>query len=257
VSLPPHAPWELAGECIVGAAWRREARSALPEGIAALPGPVVIIGVSYSASPVGPYLELALAEPARLGVRPGLCVTTMVVNATQSRVAGICNWGFPKELGTLTWVSDGSVSSLTWAEGGLTLVAEAATVRSLPVVVPLRALQRRSDGPVVVPGRVRGRARMAEVTVRVDEGTSGWIASLAGRHRGVVVRGLRLVVDPARHPSGLTAPLRAPLGAPEAAAVAARGAGGGPLRYTAIRIGLPQSSLPSNSGTKAAFCTFT
>lgn len=220
VSLPPHAPWELAGECVVGFVWRRRARSGLAEGIEPLPGPVLLVAVSYDQSPVGPYLELAVAEPARLGLHPGLCVTTMVVNVPASRVAGICNWGFPKELGTLSRTSDGTSSVLTWEEGGLSVTARTSTERSLPVSVPVRALQRRSDGPVVVPARLRGRARPAMVTV-VATATEGRGAALAGRHRGVVVEGMRFVVDPARHPSGIAAPLRAPLGAPEAAAAAA------------------------------------
>lgn len=221
VSLPPHAPWELAGDCVVGFVWRRRARSRLPDGIAPLPGPVLVVALSYEESPVGPYLELAVAEPARLGLHPGLCATATVVNVAASRVAGICNWGFPKELGTLSWHSAGTSSTLTWEEGSLTVTVETATTRSVPVSVPLRALQRRSDGPVVVPGRLRGRARPAAVTVVAGGVTPDRCFALAGRHRGIAIEGMRFVVDPARHPSGIAVPLRAPLGAPEAAAAAA------------------------------------
>lgn len=227
MSFPPHAPWELAGECVVGVVWRRRARADLPAGVDRLPGPVLVIAVAYAESPVGPYLELAVAEPARVGLRTGLCVTTMVVNRAASRVAGICNWGFPKELGTLRWSRDDDAWALSWEEGDLTVTAAARTGRSVPASVPLRAVQRRSDGPVIVPARLRGRAQSAVVTVAAGPGVPDRLAPLAGRHRGVLVRGMRLVVEPARHPGGVTAPLRAPFGAPEAAAVPATPPGAG------------------------------
>jgi hypothetical protein len=43
------------------------------------------------------------------------------------------------------------------------------------------------------------------------------LAGVAGRHRGVMVQGMRFVVAPARLPSGLTSTLLAPLRAPEPA----------------------------------------
>lgn len=164
---------------------------------------------------MGPYTELAVAEPARLGLRPGFCVVTMVVSSADSRVAGVVNWGFPKEVGSLTWAPAGEGAELWWHEREIAVRSQPHGRRGVWAWVPLRNLQRRGDGPVVVPSRLRGRIRRAHVTVDVPAADP--LAAYAGRHRGVHVRGLRFVVDPARHPAGLASTLRAPLQAPEPA----------------------------------------
>lgn len=208
------APWHLAGESIVALARARRPLGVLPAGLARVPGPVLIAAVHYTGSPVGPYTELAIGEPARLGLRLGWCMTTMVVDSAASRASGRSSWGFPKELGTLVWERDGASRLLRWSERQLTVLGVPTRFR-LPVLVPVRALQRRSDGPVVVPGRLRGMARVATVTLEVAAGDE--LAPLAGSHRGCTVDGMRFVVRPARHPFGVTSSLRAPLQAPEPA----------------------------------------
>lgn len=136
----------------------------------------------------------------------------MVVDSPESRLGGILNWGFPKQLGTLSWSSEGRIRELRWEERGIVVRGE-ATRAVLPALVPVRALQRRTDGPVVVPGRLRGLARVARVTVEAPADDD--VAPLAGDHLGVVVAGMRFVVRPARHPAGVTTSLRAPLRAPD------------------------------------------
>ena len=211
----PHAPWSLTGEAILVWVGCQGARvAALPADLRAMPGPCLVTAARFEHSPVGPYLELAVSEPARLGARPGMCVTTMVVDSHDSRVGGRVNWGFPKELGTLQWESDGEERSLVWAERGVRVQATPGGP-ALPVFLPMRALQRRADGMVVVPGRLRGRARLSRIEIEAPEDDA--LAGLAGPHRGLVVAGLKLVVDPARRPTGLTATLRAPLRAAEPA----------------------------------------
>ena len=79
----------------------------LPEGLRRVPGPCSITAARYDDSPVGPYRELAVGEPAHLGARVGLCITTMAVTSADSRLGGRVNWGFPKELGTLVWLDEG------------------------------------------------------------------------------------------------------------------------------------------------------
>lgn len=191
---------------------RRGPRPSLPVGLQPFPGPVVVCATRFTDSPVGPYLELSVAVPARLGARVGLCVTTMVVDSSASRLGGRLNWGFPKELGTLRWLADGDERALAWEDRDVVVRGRPAGP-SLPMVAPVRTLQRRSDGLVVVGGRMRGWARAArvEITAPAEDG----LAALAGLHRGMVMTGLRLVVNPARRPSGLTATFRAPLRAPE------------------------------------------
>ena len=210
----PFAPWCLSGESLVGLAPRRSSLRPLPWGLHPLPGPALIVAVAFAESPVGPYLELAVGEPARLGVRPGWCITTMVVDSAESRVGGRLNWGFPKELGTLVWRSDGHERELHWTERDIVVRGRAGGL-PLPMMVPVRTLQRRGDGPVVVPGRLRGWARLARIQVEVPE--SDGLAPLAGRHPGVHVAGMRFLVRPARRPVGLASTLRAPLRAPEPA----------------------------------------
>src|SRR5439155_1679442 len=165
----PHAPWALVGECVVGVVRRRKLASTLPAGIHRLPGPCVVTAVRYSDSPVGPYLELAVGEPARLGARPGLCVTTMVVTTAEARVGGRLNWGFPKEVGALRWRSHGDEREVVWEDRDI-VVRGRPWGPAPPLLVPMRALQRRGDGPVVVPGRLRGRAQLARVELEVPDG---------------------------------------------------------------------------------------
>ncbi len=209
-----YAPWTLTGESIVALARRREVLGPLPPELRRMPGLVLVVAVRYDGSPVGPYLELAIGEPARLGARLGWCFTTMVVDSAESRTDGRANWGFPKDLGTLTWDRDGDMRELRWAERQVVVRGVPARLRA-PMLVPVRALQRRGDGPVVVPGRLRGLARYAHVDVEVP--ADDVLATLGGRHRGATVDGMRLVVRPARQPIGITSTLRAPLHAPEPA----------------------------------------
>ena len=209
-----YAPWELTGESIAGLVRARGPIGPIPPGITRIRGPVLVVAVHYRGSPVGPYLELGVGEPARLGARLGWCFTTMVVDSPESRTDGRANWGFPKELGTLAWDRDGDERELRWAERQLVVRGLPTSLRA-PVLVPVRALQRRGDGPVVVPGRLRGLARFARVEVEVPRGDQ--LESLAGWHRGATVDGMRFVVRPARQPFGFTSTLRAPLHAPEPA----------------------------------------
>ena|SRR5438105_9059227 len=209
----PHAPWKLLGECVVGIA-RRPRGGSRPDGVRAMPGPAVVIAARYQASPVGPYSELLVAEPARVGLRPGWCITTAVVDCASARVGGRLNWGFPKELGSLVWELEGEDRELRWVERGLAVRGRARSA-VVPLVVPFRNLQRRADGPVVIPGRMRGRAHLGRV--EIDIGEHDPLVWLAGRHRGAVVLGAHYVLHPARLPSGLASTLRAPLTAPEPA----------------------------------------
>ena len=83
------------------------------------------------------------------------------------------------------------------------------------MVIPARGLQRRTDGPVLVPGMAHGLARLARTSVHAYPGDE--LAPLTGNHVGIVVHGLRYVVKPAQGPAGLFSTLaisqRAPGGA--------------------------------------------
>lgn len=212
----PVAPWAVAGESLIAVARCPDPPGTLPAGLAKLPGPALVIANRYTDSPVGPYLELAIGCPARLGARPGWCFTTMVVDNAAARKGGQLNWGYPKELGKLLWRQDGDERELRWADRDVCVRGTPGSL-VVPFLVPMRSLQHRVDGPVVVPARLRGKARTASITVYApkDDG----LARLAGTHRGVHVASMKFVVKPARHPVGFASTLLAPLRAPEPALV--------------------------------------
>ena len=212
------APWVVEGEAIAALVRWPGRRAALPAGVVAVPGPSLVLAVACAASPVGPFLELVVAQPARLGVRVGWCFSCSVVDNAAMRLGARENWGFPHQLGSLVWSAAGDERTLRWVERGLTVSA----VRSgtpVPWLLPLRALQRRADGPVIVPGRLRGRGHVASVSVEVADRADDALGGLAGAHHGVVVGSLRYRLAPARHPWGATGSLLAPLRAPEPAVV--------------------------------------
>lgn len=189
----PAGPWTLSGECLIGVL-RPGLAAVLAEGLHALPGPRLVIGARYDQSPVGPYLELAVCEPARAGAHIGMCVTTMVVNTVEARRGGRVNWGMPKALGTLDWRSDGEARVLRWAERGVSLRATPVGP-PLPALVPFRTIQMGSGGPLAATGRLRGRSRLARVEMVTDADDP--LAWTAGGHPGAVVSSARLVMGEA------------------------------------------------------------
>ncbi len=192
VTGAPFAPWTLRGEAVVGFC-RRRPRLDPPAGIGFVPGPTMVTA-------------------SRLGGRFGWCVTHLVVDKQDARTGARLNWGFPAELGTLTWNEDGAMRELVWKEGeiGIRAVGRGPKV---PLAVPHRELQQRGDGPVIVPDRLLGMFRVA--TVRIEAVHGDPLAGLAGRHLGTMVSGANRVVREARTPVGLIAPLRAPVGVTE------------------------------------------
>ncbi len=201
--------------------WRGR-RVLLPPGIEPVPGPSLLLATCYSSSPVGPFLELVVAQPARLGLRVGWCQSCSVVDSASARMGGRLNWGFPHVLGSLVWSADGDARSLRWSERGIE-VRGTRTGPPVPWLLPMRALQQRRGGGVIVPSRLRGHGHMAAVDVSVDDAEPGsdhefdGLAGLAGRHHGLVVGSLRYRLARARTPGGATASFVAPLRVPEGA----------------------------------------
>ena len=192
--MTPEAPWNLRGECVV--AWAGGGTSGPPPaGVRPLPGPSLVVAARYTASPVGAYLELTVAGPARLGPRPGFSVTTMVVDSEDAREGGRSLWGFPKEVSPLRWTAGPDGPSLRLEDRGIEVRARPRGP-AFPVAVPLWFLQEREDGPVSVRAWLRGRARRADVDVQVPTGDS--LGPLRDSRLGFAVSGLRLHVGPAR-----------------------------------------------------------
>lgn len=212
--LEDEAHWALLGEAIVAFVRRKHHFHVgpFPRGLHPVPGPLLIMGERFIDSPVGPFLSLAIGEPVRLGVRPGYFFGISVLNAPEARRAGRQYWGFPHELGTLHWNSDTGVRSLEWEERSLRLEAVSSS-RPFPLLVPIRTLQRRTDGLVIVPTRLRALTRKARVTVDAAEGDD--LVDLRGSHRGWTLSGMVVRRGPARRASGIWSTLRAPLRAPE------------------------------------------
>lgn len=206
--------WRLTGECVVGMAGRGKGwASGLPAALSPFPGPVVVIAARYDVSPVGPYLEFSVAEPARLGLRTGLCVTSMAVTAPKARALCRQRWDLPTQVAAMTWAEDGDERSLVLEDRELVLSGRPRGPWA-PVMLPLRSLQGGASGPLVAPRRLRGRLRLAAVHLEVPGGDA--LAVLAGRHPGVMSSGLSMVAHPPRRPTGLLSsiPLRVPHLAP-------------------------------------------
>ncbi|MDQ1446383.1 MAG: hypothetical protein QOI20_2847 [Acidimicrobiaceae bacterium] len=210
----------------------------LPGGVDPLPGPALLLAAHYADSPIGPFSELAVAEPARLGLRPGFCVTTSVVAASECRVDYRLNWGVPAEVGTLLWdvdVAGARTRRLTWVERGIVVSGRPTPMRT-PAWLPVRGVQGRADGAILVPRRVWGWLSLTRVWVGApDDDPLAWAA---GGHLGGVMTGMRMVVDPARHPAGLLSSLRAPLQAPGTGLTASVGREAAPA---AARVAVPRA----------------
>ncbi|HEU5151179.1 MAG TPA: hypothetical protein VFU19_11815 [Iamia sp.] len=206
MTAPPHAPWALRGEALVALSWSRPPL-ALPDGIDRAPGPTLIAAVRYTDSPVGPFLQLMVLVPARLGAHVGWSAVVAVVDKPDAVVGFNLSWGIPATHGELRWFARDGVRQLLWEDRDLSVKARGRGI-GVPMVMPHRLVQARSDGPVVVPDRHWGLFRPALVTV--DAGPRDALDCLRGRHLGATVDGVHRTIAPARTPIGLLAPLRAP-----------------------------------------------
>jgi hypothetical protein len=219
-ALPaPPPPWRMVGECVLG--WvrtPRAARALLPAGVSPLPGPSALVAVSYSDSPVGPYLELSLGLPARIGIRPGLCVVLQVLSEPDAGRAYRTNWGLPATIGPLVWRAEGEDRVMGCEALGIEIRGKPVGPR-FPAIVPIRSLQSRDHRPLVLPRRFVALVRLARTVVslteqedrggHLDEGAH-MVRDLAGAHPGAVMSGVRIVARPVRQPAGLWSSLRAP-----------------------------------------------
>jgi len=167
----------------------------------------MITASRFTETPVGPFLQLAVAVPARLGGRLGWSVILLVVDRQDARTGARLNWGFPAELASLAWWADGGERELTWHDRQLVVRARGRGPK-LPLALPHRELQSRGDGPVVVPDRLLGLFQAA--AVNIDVPYDDQLGALGGRHAGTIVDGAHRLVREARTPVGLIAPLRAP-----------------------------------------------
>lgn len=209
MSLEDEPNWALLGEGIVAFARRRKGvLPPLPYGLHRIPGPVVILVENFIDSPVGPYVSLSIGEPVRLGLRPGFYFSTSVLSSTNARRIGRLRWGFPHELGSLVWSTDANVRSVIWDERQMEVRASVAS-RPMPILLPLRVIQRRGDGAVVIPTRLKALAYRSRVEVALKAGDP--LFSIGGVHRGFVLSGMLIRRNAARRALGWISTLRAPV----------------------------------------------
>ncbi|MGI8684194.1 MAG: acetoacetate decarboxylase family protein [Acidimicrobiales bacterium] len=198
-------PWLLHGEGMLAWVAGRPARPlVLPPGLFPLPGPAAVVAMRYDDTPVGPYIELSVAVPARLGLRPGLCTVAMVVTSSDALAECRRSWGLPAELGDLRWSAGAGAAgdrTVAWEARGLVFTGHAYGPSVLAPVVPVRSVAWRPTGAVVLARRMRARVRPARcvIEVRADDDLS-W---LAGHHPGMDLAGARIVAQAARRPAGL------------------------------------------------------
>lgn len=207
------AVWRLYGEALVIVIRRLRRIVPLPHGLQSLPGPTLLLAERYDESPIGPFISVSIAEPARVGLRPGYFFGIAGVNSAHVRRANCAYWGMPATLGAITWDVSGERHTVRWPERGV-VVHATASKRALPFLLPGRSVQVRQDGPVLISSRIRSSlTRKCNATVEVPEDDP--CATLAGEHRGFLLHGAAIRRGPARHPIGLLSSLRAPLRAPE------------------------------------------
>ena len=123
----------------------------------------------FTESPVGPYLQLAVAVPARLGGRLGWCVTHLVVDSQDARSGARLNWGFPAELGTLRWREDGLEQELVWEDREV-VVRGRGEGRGSRSPFPTGSSSSEATGRSMVPDRLLGMFRLASVRIQAFHG---------------------------------------------------------------------------------------
>jgi hypothetical protein len=148
--------------------------------------------VRYSETPVGPYGETFAAALLLRGGRPIVHVPFMAVDSGASVVGGRVNWALPKTVGDFEGDPGADAAASARGQGW----AIRAGARPLGPVLPFRArlslAQEWPDGTVrLARGHLKGRARLAVVSVRASGGPDleGWLGS--GRRPGVIVERAR------------------------------------------------------------------
>lgn len=136
-TIPP-APWTLSGQAVALLASPLTAR----------------LLVNYSASPVGPYLEHALARLTTSGPH----VFQMSVTLPASVCGGREIWGFPKTLEHLSWQERGA--RLTFEREGQRFSFRACGPQ-FPFALPFWTVQNLNGQDMRVPGRIRASAQLA------------------------------------------------------------------------------------------------
>ena len=148
----PGDAWTMRGEGLVVLARSRGLPWELPDGVSAMPGPSIVTALRYTDSTVGPFLELSIAVPARVGGHVGWCRTLVVVDRPEVRTAVRAHWGLPVALGSLRWLARDDERELVWEERDF-VVRGTGRGPVLPWASPQPLFLERHHEPVVAPGQ--------------------------------------------------------------------------------------------------------
>ena len=132
------APWTLTGQAVAFLAAPATAR----------------LLVNYQTSPVGPYLEHALATLTLRGPH----VFQMSVTLEASKRGGREIWGFPKTLENLSWQQRGS--RIVFQRENRTFRVRAFGPQ-FRFALPFWTVQQLNSRAVRVPGNIKARAQLA------------------------------------------------------------------------------------------------
>lgn len=137
LTVPP-APWTLTGQAF-----------------ALLASPLTVrLLVNYQTSPVGPYLEHALARPTLRGPH----VFQMSVTLEASVRGGREIWGFPKTIESLGWHNQGA--RVEFQRENQRFRMRAWRPQFL-IALPFWTVQNLDGQSVRVPGRIEAHAQLA------------------------------------------------------------------------------------------------
>jgi hypothetical protein len=196
------APWEARCQVV---SWLHPvdeaALAAFPDAIRpATTGYVAWALVQYSATPVGPYNEVAATllsdDPAGYGHIPFI-----VVDSLSSIVGGRGNWLLPKALASFAWATDGRSVSVTptspTSPGWSMAVSYEPLGDAMDTAVPNHLQQVAADGTVRrFDGEMSGSLFAA--TIEVDGHADGPLAALLtpGKYDGTVISRCSFDVEP-------------------------------------------------------------
>lgn len=150
----PAPPWDLRGASFVTLQ-----RVSIRRG-----GIAVLALVRYDESPVGAYLERAVAVMTRRGPS----VIEMQVSSPASMRGGRRGWGYPKTLADLTWRETNEMTVFNARLQNREHIYRArAFGPSFPIRVRAWSAQTLNGKDVRAPFQLRGRARLAKVNRRL------------------------------------------------------------------------------------------
>jgi hypothetical protein len=199
VEAPP-APWKADVQALCWLArGSRAALDALSPGLKSGGRPLMVAGglLRFLDTPVGPYDEV-ITFAVQLGRRgPVANVPFIAVNSIESLVGGRVNWSLPKTLAEFNGGPTGDWPMTARGDSWQVTASAQPFGPSAPFRGRVKVAQEWPDG-VVRQTRVgmRGRFRLARVTIKTSGGTclTDWLRS--GKFAGFIVEHATCSIPP-------------------------------------------------------------